>query len=305
MTLSALLVALLPLGWAGDVPATWAAELAEWRRAREADLKKEDGYLAVAGLYFLHTGSNTVGSDANADVALPADAAPAAAGRIVVSGGAVEYHPAHGLQARVNGRLISRPMPLRLADAAAARPADLLTIGRLTLHLHLSGERLAVRVRDPQSESRRSFTKLEWFDPDPQWRITGRFVPFDAPRPVPIENILGDVADSTAAGEIEATIAGTKVRLLALSAARGRLWIVFSDHTGGKLTYPIRFLYTDPPGASGAVVLDFNRAYNAPCAYNPYTTCPLPPRQNKLAVAVPVGERDYTGPKPKAPGTRG
>ena len=76
MTLTALLIALLPLGWAGDVPATWASELAEWRRAREADLKKEDGYLAVAGLYFLHTGANTVGSDPGADVALPSDAAP-------------------------------------------------------------------------------------------------------------------------------------------------------------------------------------------------------------------------------------
>jgi uncharacterized protein (DUF1684 family) len=305
MTLSALLAALLALWPASDVPATWASELAEWRRSREADLKKEDGYLAVAGLYFLHTGSNTVGSDPQADVALPADAAPAVAGRIVVSGGAVEYHPAAGMKAQVNGRLISRPMPLRLADSEAARPADLLTLGRLTLHLHLSGERLAVRVRDPQSESRRSFTKLEWFDPDPAWRITGQFLPFDAARPVPIENILGDVADSTAPGEIDATIGGARVRLLALSAARGRLWIVFTDLTADKLTYRIRFLYTDPPDASGTVVLDFNRAYNAPCAYNPYTTCPLPPRQNKLAVAVPVGERNYTGPKPRAPGTRG
>ena len=305
MTLSAVLVALLPLWWAADVPATWASELAEWRRSREADLKKEDGYLAVAGLYFLHTGTNTVGSDPKADVVVPGNAAPAAAGQIVVRGGAVEYHPAPGFKAHVNGQLVSRPMPLRLADSSAARPADLLTLGRLTLHLHLSGERLAVRVRDPESESRRSFTKLEWFDPDPAWRITGRFVPFDAPRPVPIENILGDVADSTAPGEIDATIGGTRVKLLALAAARGRLWIVFTDQTADKTTYPIRFLYTDPPDASGAVILDFNRAYNAPCAYNPYTTCPLPPRQNKLAVAVPVGERSYTGPKPKAPGTRG
>jgi uncharacterized protein (DUF1684 family) len=130
-------------------------------------------------------------------------------------------------------------------------------------------------------------------------------VPFDAPKPVPVENILGDVADSTAPGEIETTIAGTPVRLLAFSAARGRLWIVFTDATAEKLTYPIRFLYADPPDASGNVVLDFNRAYNAPCAYNPYTTCPLPPRQNKLTAAVTAGERNYTGPKPKAPATQG
>jgi uncharacterized protein (DUF1684 family) len=301
MTLVSVLFSLLAI-WHGppDVPATWAAELAEWRRTREADLKKEDGYLAVAGLYFLHTGTNTAGSDPKADIRLPADAAPAVAGRVVVSGGQVEYHPAPEVKALVNGTPASRALPLRLADPAAKRPADVLTIGRLTLHLHLSGERLGIRLRDPQSASRTSFTRLEWFDPDPSWRLTGRFVPFDAPKDVPVENILGDVAPSTAPGEIEATIAGQPVRLLALAASRGRLWIVFTDRTAEKLTYPIRFLYTDPPDASGRVVLDFNRAYNAPCAFNPHTTCPLPPRQNKLAVEVPAGERNYTGPKPKA-----
>jgi uncharacterized protein (DUF1684 family) len=300
MTLLFVIVSLLPL-WYGppDPPATWATELAAWRQAREADLKKDDGYLAVAGLYFLHTGTNTIGSDPNADIKLPADAAPAVAGRVVVSGGQVEYHPVAGLKALVNGTLVSRPLPLRLADAAAKRPADILTIGRLTLHLHLSGERLGVRLRDPQSSSRTSFTRLEWFDPDPAWRLTGRFVKFDAPKDVPIENILGDVAPISAVGEVEATIAGHPVRLLALSAARGRLWIVFTDQTADTLTYRIRFLYADAPDAAGRVVLDFNRAYSAPCAFNPHTTCPLPPRQNTLAVAIPAGERNYSGPKPK------
>jgi uncharacterized protein (DUF1684 family) len=300
MMLAPVIFSLLPL-WYGtsDPPASWATELAEWRKTREADLKKEDGYLAVAGLFFLHTGTNTIGSDPNADVRLPADAAPAVAGRIVVTGGQVEYHPAPAVKAFVNGTLASRPLPLGLADPAAKRPADLLTIGRLTLHLHLSGERLGVRLRDPQGPARTSFTRLEWFDPDPAWRLTGRFIPFDAPKDVPIENILGDVAPSSAPGEVETTIAGQPVRLLALAASRGRLWIVFTDRTAEKLTYPIRFLYTDPPDPSGRVVLDFNRAYSAPCAFNPYTTCPLPPRQNKLAVEIPAGERTYTGPKPK------
>lgn len=299
MFTTALISLLLTWCAPSDVPPNWASELAEWRRTREADLKKEDGYLAVAGLFFLHTGTNTVGSDPKADIVLPADAAPAVAGRIVVSGGNVEYHPVAGLKALVNGKLISRPIPLRLADQAAKRPADLLTIGRLTLHLHLSGERLGVRLRDPQSASRTSFTRLDWFDPDPSWRLEGRFVAFDAPKQVPIENILGDVANDTAPGEIEATFGGRPVRLLALAASRGRLWIVFTDRTAETLTYPIRFLYIDPPDASGRVVLDFNRAYSAPCAFNPHTTCPLPPRQNKLDVPIPAGERKYSGPKPK------
>lgn len=301
MAIVLVIISLLPLWYPPSGQAkTWDVELAEWRRTREADLKKEDGYLAVAGLFFLHTGTNTIGSDPKADIRLPADVALPVAGRVVISGGNAEYHPAPGVKALVNGVIAVRPLPLRLADQATKRPADLLTIGRLTLHLHLSGERLGVRLRDPQSPSRTSFTRLEWFDADPAWKLTGRFVPFSAPKEVPIENVLGDVAPSTAPGEIEATIAGRPVRLLALSASRGRLWIVFTDKTAEKLTYPIRFLYTDPPDAGGAVVLDFNRAYSAPCAFNPHTTCPLPPRQNKLDVEVPAGERNYTGPKPKA-----
>lgn len=279
-------------------PPPWDVQLAEWRAAREAELKKEDGYLSVAGLHFLHTGGNTLGADEGSDIVLPAGAAPAHAGRVVVSGGRVEYEPAPGVAATLNGAKVGRAVPLRTADTSKGQPADLLAVGRLTLLLHMSGDRLALRVRDPESTWRRSFTRLEWFPPDPGWRVPGRLVPFAAPKQVAVVNVLGDTLDSTSPGEIEAEIDGQAVRLLAFQASKGRLWVVFSDRTAGTLTYPIRYVYTDPPGPNGEVVLDFNRAYNPPCAYNPHTTCPLPPRQNKLAVAIPAGERAYQGPKP-------
>lgn len=279
-------------------PPPWDDQLAEWRAAREAELKKEDGYLSVAGLHFLHTGGNTLGADEAADIVLPAGAAPARAGRVVVSGGRVEYEPAPGVVATVNGARVTRGVPLRTADVSKSQPADLLVVGRLTLLLHLSGDRLALRVRDPESKWRRSFTRLEWFAPDPRWRVPGRLVPFASPKQVPVVNVLGDTLDSTSPGEIEAEIEGQAVKLLAFQASKGRLWVVFSDQTAGTLTYPIRYVYTDAPGPTGDVVVDFNRAYNPPCAYNPHTTCPLPPRQNKLAVAIPAGERQYQGPKP-------
>jgi uncharacterized protein (DUF1684 family) len=293
--LLSLLLSALTSALPDSPPADWAAEVERWRETREADLKKEDGWLSVAGLYFLHDGVNTVGADSRADVVLPDEAAPAAAGRMIYEGGRVRFEPAAGVATSLNGRAVGGPVTLAAADAAADRQADRLTIGRITLQLHPSGGRLGVRLRDPESPYRRGFTGLRWFAVDPKWRIAGRLVPYDTPRNVEIQNILGDVETMQSPGEVEAAVNGTVVRLVALKAARGRLWLIFSDRTAGDLTYRIRFLYTDPPDASGAVVVDFNRAYNPPCAYNPHTTCPLPPRQNRLPVAVTAGERKYAG----------
>nr|MCU0256104.1 DUF1684 domain-containing protein [Vicinamibacterales bacterium] len=177
--------------------------------------------------------------------------------------------------------------------ADAGRPAaDLLRVGRLTLAAHRSGPRLAVRLRDPEGPVRATFTGVRWFPIDAAWRVTADFVPHPAPRRVTIVNVLGDELEVTSPGTVQFTVAGQAASLLAFEEGR-RLWFVFTDATAGKTTYKAaRMLYADPP-RNGKVVLDFNRAENPPCAYNPFTTCPLPPRENRLALAVTAGERDY------------
>ena len=124
----------------------------------------------------------------------------------------------------------------------------------------------------------------------PAWRVTGRFIPYGTPKRIPLQNVLGDVADSTSPGEVEVWLSGTRVRLLLLDDD-DKLWLVFRDATSGHETYRIRFLYTARPDARGEVTLDFNRAENPPCAYTAFTTCPMPPPQNRLAFAIPAGER--------------
>jgi uncharacterized protein (DUF1684 family) len=286
--------ALWMLGRPPDEPAAaWAADLAQWRHAREVELAKEDGWLSVAGLFFLRPGDNSVGADPGADVVLPIGSAPARAGRLVHGAHGTRFEPAPGVMATIDGRRVTTAVTLSLADAAAQRPAERLAIGRVTLHLHRSGDRLGVRLRDPESPHRRGFTGLRWFDADPAWRLRGRFVPYDAPREIPIQNVLGDLEPMRSPGQVEVAIDGARVRVVALQASRGRLWLIFSDATAGAQTYRTRFLYTDAPGADGGVTVDFNRAYNPPCAFNPHTTCPLPPRQNRLAVAVTAGEQRY------------
>jgi len=300
VALISLVLTAAPADGANEPPATYASEVAAWRATREADLKKPDGWLSVAGLYFLRNGVNTVGADSSADLQLPAGAAPADAGRLIYEGGRVRFEPVAGLAATFNEQPVTGPVTLALADSKAGRPADRLLIGRIGLQLHESGARLGVRLRDPETPYRRHFAGLRWFPIDEAWKLSGRLIPYDAPRVVEIQNILGDIEPIRSPGEVEVAIGGTTVRLVALEAARGRLWLVFSDSTAGQLTYRIRFLYTDAPDATGRVVVDFNRAYNPPCAFNPHTTCPLPPRQNRLPVAVTAGEQKYAGQKQTA-----
>ena len=278
----------------GPAPAGWAAELEDWRRTREAELAKEDGWLSVAGLFFLHDGANSVGADPDADVVLPIGSAPAVAGRLIHDAAATRFEPATGVAATLDGRPVDGPVTLAFADPSARRPASRLAVGRVSLQLHRSGNRPGIRLRDPESPYRRGFTGLRWFGIDPAWRLHGRFVPYATPREIPIQNVVGDVEPMRSPGEVEIVLDGERVRLVALQAARGRLWLIFSDGTAGTLTYRARFLYVDAPGADGGVVVDFNRAYNPPCAFNPHTTCPLPPRPNRLAAAVTAGELRYS-----------
>ena len=169
----------------------------------------------------------------------------------------------------------------------------MVAIGPLTLYVHYSGPRLAIRLRDRDSELRRSFTGLRWFPVDESYRVRGRYVPHGEPRTVELSNILGDIEPARSSGSVVLTVGGKELRMTAIDQG-GRLWFIFRDLTSGRETYPAaRFLYADPPAEDGYTTVDFNRAYNPPCAFNPYTTCPLPPRENRLPVRIEAGERDY------------
>jgi uncharacterized protein (DUF1684 family) len=291
-----ILIAVTPVALASsEDDAQIAKETQAWREKREKDLRAPDGWLAVAGLFFLHPGSNSFGARPQSDIVLPPGSAPDEVGALSLEGGRVWLDVKPGVSVRVNEGAVSGRTELRLGDADGKRPADRVWVGRVSLHLHKSGERLGVRLRDPESSIRTKFTGLRWFPIGRAFRVTGKFIRYDAPKTIPILNILGDVEPSTSSGEVEATVNGQHVRLVAVDSGT-RLWFIFRDATAAQnLTYRIRFLYADAPvGTSDDVVLDFNRAYNPPCAYNPHTTCPLPPARNRLSVAIPAGEKRYT-----------
>jgi uncharacterized protein (DUF1684 family) len=171
--------------------------------------------------------------------------------------------------------------------------SDVLKVGRLSLFAIRRGERFGIRLKDPDSEYRRGFTRLEYFPAGEAWRLTARFVP--EPKKIPILNVLGQTEESECPGYAVFHLAGQELRLYPILEEPGakELFYIFKDQTSGKETYGAgRFLYSDLP-RDGKVVLDFNKAYNPPCSFTPYATCPLPPPENRLPVRVEAGEKKY------------
>ena len=270
-------------------PHDYAAQIEAWRTEREARLKADDGWLTLTGLFFLNEGDNSFGSSPQNDIVLRTG--PERAGLIALRDGRAGVRAVEGQTLLVDGSWV---------EAAQLWPCEgpnrpTITLGPLSLFCHASGDRLAIRLRDSESEIRREFTKLRWYPVDESFRIRGRYVPHDKPRTMELPNTLGDVLTLRTSGSVALTVKGEALRLTAIDYD-GRLWFVFSDLTSGNETYPAaRFLYADLPDLDGRTTVDFNQAYNPPCAFNPYTTCPLPPPENRLQVRIEAGELDYPG----------
>ena len=270
----------------GDEAAAYRASVEKWRQDYEADLKSDHGWLTISGLFWLHDGENRFGSDPTNDIVLP-DSAPADAGYFEFHAGKTIAHINRGVAVTMNGK------PVFTAELRPDSRDDRLSLGGLTLWVHASGDRYAIRLRDPNSALRRDFHGLTWFPINDSYRVVARFVAYDQPKQVPIQNLAGDSLALPVSGYVIFSLHGQELRLDAQLDTDGGLTFVIRDLTSGKETYAAaRFLDTDAP-KDGTVILDFNEAYNPPCAYNPYTTCPLPPPGNRLRTRIEAGEKAY------------
>jgi len=271
----------------------YRAGIEKWRQQREARLKAEDGWLAVAGLFWLEEGANRFGSGPDNAIVLPAGAAPAVAGTFELRQGKVGVRLEPGVTVTVAGQPVTA-MALRSDDPG---PPDVLRLGRLTLHVIARSGKYGIRMKDPESETRRTFAGLQWFPIRDDLRLEARFVPWPSPRTIAIPNVLGQVNDLPSPGYAEFTLAGRTLRLEPVIEEPGaeELFFIFRDQTAGKETYPAgRFLYAPMP-RDGRVVLDFNKAYSPPCAFTAFATCPLPPPQNRLPIRIEAGEKNPHG----------
>lgn len=265
---------------AADPSDSYPASIAAWRAERYAALRRETGWLTLAGLHWLDPGVNRIGTDPGADIVLPSG--PTSAGTLTLADGRV-----------VADGDIAGGAPVRLASDQEGEPT-MLSLGSLRVCLIRRGDRLAVRTWDTEARQRRAFEGIDHYPVSPRWRLRGRLEA--APdRSIAVPDVLGDVSDEPSPGSIVFSVAGQELRLDALEGGgNGELWLVFGDATNGETTYGGgRFVYTSAPADDGTMWVDFNRAYNPPCAFTPYATCPLPPPQNRLLLAIEAGEKVY------------
>jgi hypothetical protein len=270
--------------------AAYTREIAAWRAVREAELRKPDGWLTLVGLFWLEEGENHFGSDPRNRVVLPAGKAPPVAGTLVRHGEAVTLHGNPGAGLESDGHLVSGEVPL--ASDAKGKPT-VVHLGSLSFYIIKRGPKLGVRVKDSKSPVLAAFHGVDSFPADPAWRVVAHFEPHTRPTTIPIANVLGQIENQPSPGTVVFERAGNTLRLDALDGGEGSLSLIFADATNGRETYGAgRFLDTDP-ARDGKVIVDFNKAYNPPCAFTTFATCPLPPRQNRLAIAVTAGEKKY------------
>jgi uncharacterized protein len=251
----------------------YQTEIAQWRSQREEGLKRDGGWLSVAGLFWLHEGANPFGKDPGNEIVLPDGAARA---------GVFELH-----DGKVTVKMEGATREL-WPDSL-----DVAKVGRLSLFVIKRSDKYGIRLKDPDSQYRREFHGIETYPAKEEYKVKAKWVA--APEKIPILNVIGQTESMDSPGYAVFLLQGQEYRLrpyLETPDAK-ELFYVFRDQTSAKETYGAgRFLYSAMP-ADGRVVLDFNKAYNPPCAFTPYATCPLPPPENRLAVRIEAGEKKY------------
>ena len=289
---------LLAVGFAGCSgmtesidPEILRQEIEAYRAERLERLQAADGWLSLVALHWLEPGEVRFGSDAGLELVLPEGALPPRAGRLRLDGGEVTVQPLDRTAMSLGGAAVS-------PEGQVWRPVEAggqsLRVGRLELTLIDRSGRLALRVKDPESPARRDFSGLQYFPIDRRWHLAARFQPYEEPRTLKIPTVQGSLSDIVAPGTLELTLDHQDFSLQAFaeSADADEFFVIFKDQTNGESSYGAgRYVYAQRDGDH--IRVDFNRAYNPPCAFSDFATCPLAPRQNWMQARIEAGERTY------------
>jgi uncharacterized protein (DUF1684 family) len=269
----------------------YTQEVQKWRQQRVERLNAPSGWLSLVGLDWLKDGRNTLGSAKDNDIVIPT--APAHLGAIVLSGGKATITLADKSGATIDG---AAKLESELLDDTHEKPT-VVAFGTTNFYVIKRDDKYALRIKDPEAATRKRFVGIDYFDIDPSWRIEAKWEPYDPPHEVDEPNVIGQTDKVIVPGAAVFERDGQTIRVEPVIETPGdtELFLVFADKTSGKETYgAARFVYTEPP-KNGKVIIDFNKAYNPPCAFTPYATCPLPTVQNRMKVRVTAGEKKYRG----------
>lgn len=262
-------------------------EILDWRAKYQEKLVADDGWLTVAGLSWLSEGVNTVGNGEGFDVRLTTSFGGSRFGEITLAADSAKLRVDNGVIATVAGQRVDE---IELSPKEGKPPV--VNIGSQSFFLIKREDRIGIRVKDRNNPLRLNFAGLNWYPVDPAFRVEADFDPFDEPREILVPNVLGGNFKYKSPGLLVFRIKGKKYTLQPVEEGE-KLFIIFRDETSRSEAYGAgRFLYTAKP-ANGKVILDFNKAENPPCAYTAFATCPLPPQQNRLTVAIKAGEKRF------------
>ena len=271
--------------------AEYTHQIETWRTQRVERLKAPGGWLSLIGLPWLKDGRNTIGSDKGNDVVLAKG--PAHLGTIVLKDGKATIELDAKADATIDGR---RAKSAELLDDSHDKPTT-VAFGSASFYLIDRNGRKGLRVKDTEAKTRKEFLGIDYFPIDPSWRVEATWVPYQPAHTLEIPTVLGTVDKMPVPGKAVFERDGKRYELLPVIEEPGakELWFIFADRTSAKETYGGgRFLYADMP-KDGKLVIDFNKAYNPPCAFTPYATCPMAPPENRLGLPVTAGEKKYRG----------
>ena len=269
---------------------SYGDELEQWHKDRVASLKAEDGWLNLVGLHWLSPGRNTFGSGEQVAIKFPTGKIPANAGYFELTEGVVKMVVASGVNITVNGAPVKEAI---IFHKDSTRSPE-VRCGDLKWNIIKRDDKFGIRLRNLKAAAVESFKGIERYAVNDNWRLKATLKPTVASAGISITNVLGQTNTQASPGKLEFIIDGKTYTLDALDGGKEELFIIFGDETNGVETYPSgRYLYAKRPGPDGVVILDFNKAYNPPCAFTPFATCPLPPRQNILPITVTAGEKNY------------
>ena len=259
------------------------------RKEREARFKNtERGWLGLVGLFWLRDGENRVGSDPTNDIILP-PFAPERIGIVQCNNGVATFRAERGVPVFCNGKQVT----LKTLVADIYEDADFLQFGDITLVLLERADHHLIRVWDKNSKVRKDFTGFKQYPVNPDYRVEAKYASYDTPKLTTIQDVIEIYHEVPLQGYVTFNLGGEEHRLEAMLDEDGYMRLDFRDATNGETTYVGgRFLVTEMP-QKGRVIVDFNRAYNPPCAYTDYATCPLPPRENRLPIRIEAGEKAY------------
>jgi uncharacterized protein (DUF1684 family) len=266
----------------------YLSDLLKWRNEMDANLRRENDRLALCGLFWLQKGFNTFGSSRDCDIVLPKPA-PRIIGAFDFDGSAVTLTLDLGQSIEVNGWPTTSRTPINTDDSPAP---SVVTYQKLRMVVMRRPHGVGVRVWDNGRAERETFPGRKWFEPDPDFRISAIYNPYPVPMKIQVPNVLGETEEDMVHGYISFSLGGRGRRLDVSELEDGRLYLAFRDRSNGITTYSEgRYLYTEPVHEDGLVNVDFNRAFNPPSAFSPYSTSTFASKRNELKIRVEVGER--------------